>query len=204
MQLLPDEQSRIEAAVTAAEARTSAEFALAVAQAADRYEAYPLLWAGLAALVTGGVIATLHPAIGIGMAFAIQAIVFVCAGILLHLPMLRPLLAPAGVRREEAAKLARLQFAALVQRRTEGRAGLLLFVSLAEKHIEILVDRAIDERIPEADWRAIIDGFAARIRKRELADGFIEAVGRCTDLLEREFPIQPGDQDELPNRVTLI
>jgi putative membrane protein len=204
MKLSVDDQTRIEEAVAAAEARTSAEFALAVAQAADRYAAYPMLWAALAALLTGGAIAIVHPAIGIGVAFAIQAVVFVCAGIMLHLPALRPRLAPAAVRREEAAKLARLQFAALVQRRTESRAGLLLFVSLAEHHIEILVDRTIDERIPEAAWRAIIDGFAARIRQGKLADGFIEAVGRCTDLLEREFPILPGDKDELPNRVTLI
>ena len=126
------------------------------------------------------------------------------AGLLLHLPGVRPLLAPPSLRHEEAAKLARLQFAAIVQRRTAERIGVLLFVSLAEHHVEILVDRAIGERIPEQAWRTVIDGFTAQIREGRLADGFVEATERCADLLEKEFPLRPGDRDELPNRVTFI
>ena len=128
----------------------------------------------------------------------------VVAGLLLHLPGVRPLLAPPSLRHEEAAKLARLQFAAIVQRRTAERIGVLLFVSLAEHHVEILVDRAIGERIPEQAWRTVIDGFTAQIREGRLADGFVEATERCADLLEKEFPLRPGDRDELPNRVTFI
>jgi putative membrane protein len=204
MKLTREEQDRIEAAVAEAEKRTGAEFALAVAQAADRYLVWPALWAALLALLAGGAAAIARPALGAEILFAGQAAVLVVAGLVLHLPALRPLLAPRWVRREEAAKLARLQFAALVQRRTAERVGVLLFVSLAERHIEILVDRAIDERIPEQVWRNVVDGFAAKIRSRHLADGFIEAVDRCTDLLEKEFPVLPDDKDELPNRVTLI
>jgi putative membrane protein len=204
MPLSPNEQNRIEAAVIAAERRTSAEFALVVADAADDYDAYPILWAALLALVTGGALAVLAPGLGLKLAFAAQAMVFLVTGLLLHLPVLRPFLAPASVRRDEAAKLARLQFAALVQERTQGSAGLLLFVSLAEHHVEILPDRAIAERIPEQAWREIVDGFVAQMRAGQLADGFVTAVERCTAILESHFPVEPGDRDELSNRVTLI
>ncbi len=204
MKLQAEDQSRIEAAVAAAETRTSAEFALVLAQVADGYEAWPALWAALLALLAGGAVSLLHPALDATHVFGAQVAVLVVAGLLLHLPGVRPLLAPPSLRHEEAAKLARLQFAAIVQRRTAERIGVLLFVSLAEHHVEILVDRAIGERIPEQAWRTVIDGFTAQIREGRLADGFVEATERCADLLEKEFPLRPGDRDELPNRVTFI
>lgn len=204
MTLNANEQSRIEAAVSAAEARTSAEFALVLAQVADGYEAWPALWAALLALLAGGALSLLLPALDATHVFGGQVAVLAVAGIVLHMPRLRPLLAPPSLRREEAAKLARLQFAAVVQRRTAERIGVLLFVSLAEHHVEILVDRAIGERVPEQAWGVVVDAFAARIREGRLADGFVEAVERCAGLLEKEFPLRPGDRDELPNRVTFI
>lgn len=204
MKLSADEQSRIEAAVAAAEARTSAELALVLAQVADGYEAWPALWAALLALLAGGVLSLVQPALDATHVFGAQIAVLVAAGLALHLPRVRPLLAPPSLRREEAAKLARLQFAAVVQRRTAQRIGVLLFVSLAERHIEILVDRAIGERIPEQAWNGVVEGFAAKLRDGRLADGFVEATERCATLLEKEFPLLPGDRDELPNRVTFI
>lgn len=204
MKLSEGDQTRIEAAVAAAEKRTSAEFALALAQAADAYPAWPALWAAVLALLAGGVLAIVEPPLHATAVLGGQMVTLVVGGILFHLSPIRYMLVPRPVRLEEAAKLARLQFGALVQRRTAGRVGVLLFVSLAERHIEILTDRSVGERIPEAAWRAIIEGFAAHIRRGGLADGFIEAVERCTVLLEREFPLLPGDKDELPNRVTLI
>jgi len=204
MKLGANEQSRIEAAVAAAEQRTSAEFALVLAEVADGYEAWPALWAALLALLAGGVLSLLQPALDATHVFGGQVLVLVVAGVVLHLPRLRPLLAPPSLRREEAAKLARLQFAAVVQRRTADRIGVLLFVSLAERHIEILVDRAIGERIPEQAWDTVVDAFAAKLHGGKLADGFVEAVERCASLLEKEFPQLPGDRDELPNRVTFV
>jgi putative membrane protein len=97
--LSADERNRIEAAVSAAETRTSAEFAVVVARASDDYALYPLLWAGLLALLTGGVIAIATPAIGVSLSFAAQAGVFIAAGLLFQLKILRPRLAPASAQR---------------------------------------------------------------------------------------------------------
>jgi putative membrane protein len=198
------EQARIEEAVGQAEQRTSAEFALAVAQAADRYEAYPMLWAALAALITGGAIAVIAPWAGTTSMFAAQAIVFVALGIVLYLAPVRHWLVPASVREEEATKLAQLQFAALVQQRTDAQVGLLMFVSLAEHHIEIIVDKGIAERVPQDAWAEIVDEFAGRVRSGALADGFVGAIERCTVILEREFPPGPTDRNEMPNSPTLL
>ncbi len=204
MTLNNEEQARIEAAVAAAEKRTSAEFALVVARMADDYEAWPAMWAALLALLTGGILALVIPSLDAIHVFGVQGAVLVVVGAVLHLPGLRPLLVPPSLRREEAAKLARLQFAALVQQRTADRIGVMLFVSLAEHHVEILVDRAIGEQIPEKTWARVVDTFAGQIRDGKLADGLVDAVQRCAKLLEKDFPLRPGDRDELPNRVTFV
>ena len=202
--LSPEERDRIEAAVAAAEKRTSAEFAVVVARASDDYALFPLLWAALLALVTGGAIAIATPMLSVGISFAIQAGAFFTASLLLHLPFLRPRLVPPSVQRECADRLARLQFASLVNEQTRGDVGLLLFVSLAERHVEILADNGIAARIPQAAFQNIIDAFIRDVHQGKIADGFIAAIERCTLLLQQHFPARPDDPDEIANRVTEI
>lgn len=199
-----EERNRIEAAVAAGEKRTCAEFAVVIAQASDEYALFPLLWAGLLALLTGGIIAIAAPVISVGMGFTVQAGVFIAAGLLLQLKSLRPRLAPPSVQREYASRLAQLQFASLVNEKTLGDAGLLLFVSLAERHVEILIDNGIAERVPQAAFQKIIDAFIDDVHKGRIADGFIAAIEGCTLVLERHFPARPDEPDEIPNRVTEI
>jgi putative membrane protein len=199
-----EERNRIEAAVTASEIRTSAEFAVVVARASDEYALFPLLWAGLLALSTGGVIAIAAPMISVGMSFAIQAGVFIAAGLLLQLKSLRPRLVPPMLQRECAARMAQLQFANLVNERTHGDVGLLLFVSLAERHVEILVDNGIAGRIPQTAFQNIIDGFIRDVHQGRIAEGFIAAIEACTLVLQQHFPARPDEPDEIANRVTEI
>lgn len=203
-ELSPEERNRIEAAVTAAETRTSAEFAVAVARASDEYALFPLLWAALLALVTGGGIAIAAPMTSVGMSFTLQAGAFIAAGLLLNLGFLRSRLAPPALQREYANRLAKLQFASLVNERTSSDVGLLLFVSLAERHVEILVDNGIKERIPQAAFQNIIDGFIRDVHQGRIAEGFIAAIEACTLVLQQRFPARPGEPDEIANRVTEI
>lgn len=200
--LSPAQRNLVEAAVAAAETRTCAEFAAVVAQASDQYAAFPLLWSALLALVGGGTVALALPSTTSIMIFAIQASLFVVAGFVLYIKPLRFGLVPTAIRLEQARRLARLQFAALVQQRTRGSVGLLLFVSLAERHVEILVDRAIADRIPETAWQKVIDDFVAQVRAGRVVEGLIAAVEACTKILEEHFPADPASPNEIPNLVT--
>jgi putative membrane protein len=199
-----EERHRIEAAVTAAETRTRAEFAVVVARASDEYAPFPLLWAGLLALLAGGGIAIALPKMSVSMSFTIQAVLFIAAVLLLQLKSLRPRLAPPSYQRETAARMARLQFASLVNERTRGDVGLLLFVSIAERHVEILVDNGISERIPQAAFQDIIDGFIGDVHRGRAADGVIAAIECCVSVLEPHFPARQDEPDEIANKVVEI
>lgn len=202
--LSAQDRQRIETAVAAAERRTRAEFAVVVAAASDHYAAFPLLWSAVLALVAGGTVALALPTTSGATVFAIEATLFIALGFVLYLKPLRFHLVPATVRHEHAGRLARLQFTALVHDRTRGDIGVLLFVSLAERHVEILVDRGIADRIPVAAWQKVVDDFIAAVRNGHVADGLVAAVEGCTAVLETHFPAASGQRNEIPDRVMEI
>ena len=202
--LSSQDRQRITAVVTAAERRTSAEFALVIAEASDDYATYPGLWASIGALVGGGLSSALSPRLSGGGIFAIEAILFVALGLLLYIRPLRHRLVPSRVQRVHAGRLARLEFAALVHNRTAEETGILLFMSLAERHVEILTDQAIAAQIPDSAWQAIIDGLVADIRSGRMVEGLAAAVQACTTILEQRFPAKPGQRNEITDAVTEV
>lgn len=202
--LSAEDRHGVEAVVAAAESRTSAELALVIAEASDDYAAFPVLWAAIGALLAGGITSIALPRLGGSTIFALQAILFVGAGLLLYIRPIRLRIAPGAVKRAHAARLARLEFAALVHDRTRHETGILLFLSLAERHVEILADRAIATRIPDSAWQAIIDALVKNIRSGHMVDGLVNAVHGCTAILEQQFPPKSGQSNEIANQVTEI
>jgi putative membrane protein len=104
---------------------------------------------------------------------------------------------------ETAEEQAAQEFFGLGLYRTEGRSGILLFVSLFERRVIVLADVGIHEKVGETPWvetdRAILEG----VRRGALADGLVEGIGRCADVLAEHFPWQEGDRNEIPDRVVV-
>jgi putative membrane protein len=196
----PADGERIRAAVAAVEARTSAEFVVVVTPASDSYGVYPLLWAALVALLAAGGITFFAPKWESRLVFAIQAVLFIVVAILLEFPGLRRHLVPGRVKRAYAARLARLQFDSRVRDRTAERTGLLLFASLAERHVEIIADEGIHARAGGESWRAVIAAFHAAVGRGKLVDGLIVAINACGDLLAEHAPRAAPEANQLPDR----
>jgi putative membrane protein len=201
--LTENDKERVELAISELESRTSAELAVVVAGRSHDYAVYPFLWAAGLALVTGGAVAVAWPnATGLAIVL-LEGAVFIAA-YLAHFTPLGLLLVPAAVKHDHADRLARAEFAALVEGRTEGRLGALLFVALAERQIAILADRGIRERIPPERWQAVIDHFTSAAKTRPVADALLAAMEDCAVLLAEPFPPGPHPRDEIPNRVTEV
>jgi putative membrane protein len=88
--------------------------------------------------------------------------------------------------------------------RTEGRTGVLVFVSLAERYARIVADEAIASRVAQADWQSAIDALVDHMRRGRIADGFVEAIERCGGVLATHFPAKADERSELPDRIYLI
>ena len=184
---------RVRDAVAAAEQRSAARLILVVVPASDHYATYPALWAALIALGGGGLLAMLHPAIGLPLGFLAEAALFIALAAVFHLWPLRLALVPRHVKHLAAERLAHREFAVHIVGHTPERNGILLFLSLGERYVEILADRDIHARVPEGSWDSIVAALVARIREGALADGLVGAIESCAALLEDHYPRRESD-----------
>lgn len=201
--LSESDHQRIETAVTALEANSSAELAVVVAHQSHDYGAYPFLWSAAAGLFAGGLLAVGWSDARATDVILIEGLVFTLSYLVLHFTGLGLALIPARLKSAHARRLAATEFATLVAGHTTKRAGLMLFVSLAERHVEILVDRGIDDKIPKERWRAIVERFGAD-RRRAIADRIVAAVEQCAAILAPHLPPSGAQRNEIPNRVSEI
>jgi putative membrane protein len=66
---------------------------------------------------------------------------------------------------------------------TRKRIGILLFISELERKVIILADSGISKLVPGEDWQKIVDDLIKYIKKNETADGIVNAINQCTELL---------------------
>jgi putative membrane protein len=195
------DRERIEAAIRAAEAKTSGELVTVVARASDHYLTLPTLYASGLALMTPLVLSLLRVETRALPLFLIQVAAFVTLALVFLWPPVTMRLVPHGAKMHRAARLAREQFFLRGLHETADRHGVLLFVSVAERYVEIIADRGIHAKVPEGAWDAIVADFTRTVGDGRIADGFVAAIERCGTLLAGHFPRQPEDRDELANRL---
>jgi uncharacterized membrane protein len=97
-------------------------------------------------------------------------------------------------------------FAALGVWDTAANNGILIYVLLADRDVEIVADRGFNERVSHAEWNAVCNTMEEKFRAVQYEQGAIEGVQAAGRLLAREYPPLPGgrDEDELPNRPAVI
>jgi uncharacterized membrane protein len=88
---------------------------------------------------------------------------------------------------------------------TELRNGVLIYVLLADRDVEILADRGAAERIGQADWEGVCRVMEGHFREGRYSEGALAGVAGVGRLLEKHFPADRGrNRDELPNQPTLL
>ena len=159
--LTDQDRQQIADAIAAAERRTSGELVTVIAQAADDYRYIPLLWPALAALLLPALLLTVWPEIGAWRLYLVQAAGFVVLALIAHLPRVHLALVPASVKRRRASRLAREQFFEQGLHLTRARTGVLIFVAVAEHHVEIIADTGINALVPPGTWDRAVAEFVA-------------------------------------------
>lgn len=87
---------------------------------------------------------------------------------------------------------------------TAGNNGVLVYVLVADHDVEIVADRAIAARVPQAGWDAVCREVESHFRAGRFAEGSEAAVTGVGRLLAAHFPGEGGDRDEQPNRPVLL
>jgi uncharacterized membrane protein len=87
---------------------------------------------------------------------------------------------------------------------TEENSGILIYVLLADRRVEILADRGIAARVPQAEWDAICRGMEQAFRAGQWRQGALQAVARAGELLAIHFPAGASNPNELPDQPLML
>ena len=84
---------------------------------------------------------------------------------------------------------------------TEHNNGVLIYLLLAERRIEIVADRAIHAVAGDAVWNALVQRMAQAFAAGQYEAGLTQAVDGVTEQLVAHFPLRPGERNpnELPD-----
>jgi uncharacterized membrane protein len=88
---------------------------------------------------------------------------------------------------------------------TQHNNGVLIYLLLVERAIEIVADRGLTSRVPDAEWQRIVTGMRSAFRGANYEDGLQQAVDAVTALLVQHFParVDEANPNELPDEPML-
>ncbi|MAA64900.1 MAG: hypothetical protein CL581_09010 [Alteromonadaceae bacterium] len=197
------EQEQVAAAIHAVERETDAEMVTVLTAQSDNYAYIPLLWAGLLALLVPGIINYFTGCLGAEALMLSQWGTFIVLALVFRIPGINVRLIPRSVRYWRASNLARRQFLEQNLHHTAGATGMLIFVSEAERYVEILVDQGISSQINNDAWEAIIATFTEQVKQGETLKGFLTCIEACGTHLKAKVPAT-RQKNELPNHLVIL
>jgi putative membrane protein len=87
------------------------------------------------------------------------------------------------------------------ERRTVGRTGILVYLSLAEHRAEIVADEAITAVTTPETWGEAMVALLTEVKAGRPGDGIAAAVALIGDVLAEHFPKTSGDTNEIPDKL---
>jgi uncharacterized membrane protein len=72
---------------------------------------------------------------------------------------------------------------------------------LAERDIELVADRGINQYVDHAEWKAIVKRLSGALHDGKFEDGLTQALEEVSAIMMRHFELKTGEKNpnELPN-----
>ncbi|MEP2234835.1 MAG: hypothetical protein ABJM58_10585 [Alteripontixanthobacter sp.] len=210
-------------AVASAELTTSGEIVTVLADRSDGYTDVVLVWAAAVAFTAMSLFALLPlPFLALwdrliggwshewttgelaSMTIALGLIAFVATWVLLSWKVLRFAAIPGPVKTMRVHERAIDLFKVGAERRTHGRTGVLLYLSMSEHRAEIVADEPIAAIVSADVWGEAMADMLAEIKQGHLAEGLAAGIRDVGVVLSEHFPRSDDDTNELPDRLIEI
>ena len=85
---------------------------------------------------------------------------------------------------------------------TELKNGVLIYLAVADKKLVVCGDKGINEVVPENFWDSTKDVIAAQFKIGNFKQGLIDGIIKAGEQLQKYFPYQEGDANELSNEIS--
>lgn len=217
--LKQDDLKKISSAVKEAESKTSGEIATAIIKESYNYAIYELLFAVIVGFIyfvvmmffVGSIESWLqslfwdyhigHLLIFYGFSTFLIIAIFYFLG---NISTIDRLIVSKKNMQQKVKERALRHFMESGVYNTKDRTGILIFISILEKRVELLADSGINEKIPPEKWQSIVDNIIEGIKKKNVTSHLIESINECGELLAQHFPIQPDDINELSDEIDIL
>ncbi|MBI9103132.1 MAG: TPM domain-containing protein [Spirochaetales bacterium] len=211
--------TRIRDAAGKAEKTTSGEIASAMISESSDYAYYELMFSLLVGIVYFGVMMFFHPAVetwlnGIfwgGVTWQVSGfyglstlIVVGLIYVLANIPGFDRLIVPRSVMGRTVYRRALVHFMASGLYNTRDRTGILIFLSLKERRVELIADQGINDKVDQSAWDSILGDLLESLKSGTEADGLVNAITACGKILTEYFPVKPDDTNELPDGLVFL
>ncbi|MEO7654707.1 MAG: hypothetical protein ABIS23_03370 [Sphingomicrobium sp.] len=219
-QLSEADHARVSAAIAAAEVGTAGEIVAVATPISDSYHDVALHWAVAAMLLVLAWAAwrpdwlawwyerltfgwQAEPTIGQLLTFLMLLAVlkFVVVLLIFKYQPLRLALTPSATKHRRVRRRAIVVFKAAAERRTTGRTGILIYLSMAEHRAEIVADEAILKVTDDATWGEAMAALLGHVREGRIGDGLVAAIERVGTVLAEHFPRANEDRNEIPDKL---
>lgn len=87
---------------------------------------------------------------------------------------------------------------------TELNSGVLIYLLLADRKVEIVADRGIDTRVGKYAWVSICQDMESNFRSGDFESGVLHGISAISALLQQHFPAQAHNPNDLPNRPVVL
>ena len=221
MAYLTDQQrALVSAAVTEAELQTSGEIVTVLADRSDGYSDIALgwcsvitftamlIWTFMADLLLarfdwllGGWNHVWTPMGIMGLFTGLAILKFAGVWLIQLWDPLKFAVIPGKVKSIRVRDRAIAHFKVGAERRTHGRTGVLIYLSMREHRAEIVADEPIAEIVSAETWGEAMADMLAEIRDGRIAEGMAAGVRDVGKVLAEHFPRAEDDTNELPDRL---
>jgi uncharacterized membrane protein len=115
-----------------------------------------------------------------------------------HLPIYRLLRGTTSRQRAEGL------FDRLGVSKTIEHSGILIYVLMAERRVEIVADSGIAALVAQATWDTICAGTVEHFRQGNFRAGALQGIAQATELLATHFPATGNNPNELPDAPVVL
>lgn len=95
-------------------------------------------------------------------------------------------------------------FTSLGVAKTREANGILVYVQLVDRRVEILADRGIAALIAQDEWEKLCRQMETAFAAKDYRRGMLDAIERITALLAQHFPASGNNPNELDDAPTLL
>lgn len=87
---------------------------------------------------------------------------------------------------------------------TRHNTGLLIYLLLADRAVEIVADRGIHDKVGTQEWEKICKSMQTAFKQSNFEGGVIAGVQAVTEHLKAHFPVNGADRNELPDKPVIL